>query len=332
MKSTTTNLIDILRYVRKHDSKGEAKFINDYLLPKINGLGYSPEMDMAGNIWVETAPKEQSPFLFVSHIDTCHQRDDGTLTTVIENNIAKLSSNDVNHGCLGADDGVGIYCNLKMMEAGVAGTYLFTRGEEKGGIGAGHIAKKETHRLEGFLMSVEVDRQGTDEIIISQCYGECASEDYANDLAKAIGMGHHASYMGVYTDVSEFAEVIPENVNISAGYENQHTVKENVNLLYVDQLVEKLIKVDWSSLRIVREPGDFGEQEVGWWNWQQGAGSSSTSLSDFDKLNSYVADNPERVAFFLESMGVEQWEIEQAWNNGYDESPFDEGDLAVGMY
>ena len=137
--------------------------------------------------------------------------------------------------------------------------------------------------------------------------------------------------MGVYTDVSEFAEVIPENVNIAAGYENQHTYKENVNLVYVETLVEKLIAVDWSKLSIKRTPGDFGlGEETGWWNWQQ-----SSSLSDFDRLNDYVQNNPERVAHFLEAMGVEEYEIEREWNKGEegfdDESPFCDHELAVGM-
>lgn len=331
------NLLDILVYTRKHGSSAEVRFIDTYLVPTLNELGYKPEMDGAGNLWVETAPKEQSPFLFVAHIDTCHQKDVGMINPIVENNIVRMNPADVSHGCLGADDGVGIYANLRMIEAGVKGTFLFTRGEEKGGIGATYISKSTPEKLEGFLMSVEVDRAGTDEIIISQCYGDCASEDYAADLGKALGMGHKASYMGVYTDVSEFADIIPENVNIAAGYESQHTVKETVNLTYVEALVDKLIAVDWSSLSIVRTPGDFGAgQDTGWWNWQQGADSNGY-MSDYDKLHTYVRNNPEKVAYYLEALGIEQYEVEQEWEKGYDgfnDSPFDDEDyeqLAVGM-
>ena len=58
------NLIDILVYKRAHESKTEAKFINEWLIPKINELGYKPTMDSVGNIWVETEDKTISSLCF----------------------------------------------------------------------------------------------------------------------------------------------------------------------------------------------------------------------------------------------------------------------------
>lgn len=312
------NLIDILVYTRRHGSKSEANFLNHYLIPMINELGYTPELDEVGNVWVETAPKEKAPFLFVAHIDTCHQKDEGMLTPVIRGNIVSMNPKDVRHGCLGADDGVGIYANLRMMEAGVDGTYLFTRGEEKGGIGASHIAHYTPDRLEGYVISIEVDRAGTNEIICSQSYGECASEEFSNKLGEAIGMGQKASHMGVYTDVSEFAHIIPENVNISAGYENQHTVKETVDLDYVERLINRLIIVDYASLPVVREAKDFGDDIYGY---------ERTYQANSDELLQYITLYPERVAHFLEVIGSDTYEIEAEWSDvSCDEQ------LAVGMF
>ena len=300
-------LIDILRYTRRHESVTEALFINTYLIPLINNLGYSPELDEVGNVWAIVEDKKTAPFLFVAHIDTCHQKE-GMIEPQVDGNIISLAKADVMHGCLGADDGVGIYANLRMMEAGVGGTYLFTRGEERGGIGAGHIATHTPEKLEGFTMSIEVDRAGTDEVICSQSYGECASETFCNELGLSIGMGHRASHNGVYTDVSEFASIIPENVNLSAGYERQHSVKETVNAAYVEELVERLIAVNYSSLTIKREPGDYGEPMASWWNHPDGS-----YMSEYDRLIAYVEDNPEKVANFLDSVGVEEYEIEREW-------------------
>lgn len=320
------SLLEILRYTRKHESVTEALFINSYLIPMIAELGYTPEMDGAGNIWATVEDKLTAPYLFVAHIDTCHQRE-GMIEPKVVGDIISLDKADVMHGCLGADDGVGIYANLRMMEAGVGGTYLFTRGEEKGGIGASYIAKSTPEKLEGFLMSIEVDRAGTDEIIASQSYGECASEDFCNELGEAIGLGQRASHMGVYTDVSEFADIIPENVNIAAGYEHQHTYKEIVDKAYVEKLVDRLIKVDYSSLHTKRTPGDYGEQMTGWWNYQQ----DSMYMSDYDRLIAYVEDNPDKVANFLDECGIDTYEIEREWDKVGD-SPFEEDDkLTVGM-
>ena len=324
-------LIDILRYTRRHESVTEALFINTYLIPTINNLGYSPELDEVGNIWVETGGKKDFPFLFVAHIDTCHQQEGMIEPEVVGGNTYKLAKADVMKGCLGADDGVGIYANLRMMEAGVQGTYLFTRGEEKGGIGATYIATHTPEKLQGFVMSIEVDRAGTEEIIASQSYGECASESFCNELGLAIGMGQTASHQGVYTDVSEFADVIPENVNIAAGYERQHTYKETVNFIYVESLVKRLIEVDYSLLKIKRTPGDYGSvQDTGWWNYKQGDYDyPDAPYTEYDRLIAYVTKYPERVANYIECCGIEEYEIDREWDRVVDSSN-DEG-LVAGM-
>lgn len=318
------NIIDILRYTRKHGSKTEAMFINNYLIPRINMMGYKPKMDEVGNLWVETSDKSSAPYLFVAHIDTCHQRE-GMINPVVEGSIVKMNPADVNHGCLGADDAVGIYANLRMMDAGVPGTYLFTRGEEKGGIGASYIGKQTPSKLEGFKLCVEVDRAGTDEVIVSQSYGDCASIEFAAELGDAIGMGHKPSSLGVYTDCSEFADVIPECVNLGAGYENQHTVKETVNLAYVEKLINRLIAVDWSSLNIYREPGDYGDADASWW---QDPRTSNYYTNDIDEMEDYVASNPIKVAHYLAAIGVDVYEIEHEYDSldGYD------SDLGVGLW
>ena len=327
-------LIDILRYTRKHESVTEALFINTYLIPTIGDLGYVAELDGAGNIWVEAGSKKDFPFLFVAHIDTCHQKEGMIEPEVVGGNTYKLAAADVGKGCLGADDGVGIHCNLRMLEAGVQGTYLFTRGEEKGGIGAMWIAANAQEKLQGFIMSIEVDRAGTDEIIASQSYGECASESFCNELGLAIGMGQTASHQGVYTDVSEFANIIPENVNIAAGYERQHTYKETVNFVYVESLVKRLIEVDYSLLKIKRTPGDYGDvvNQTGWWNYKQGDYDYDYNETDYDRLIAYATKYPERVANYLECCGIEEYEMDREWDRVLDVGPADNDEtLLVGM-
>ena len=303
------NLLDILVYRRPHGSPSEAAFINDLLLPAIIDLGYVPELDECGNVWVETASKAAAPYLFVAHIDTCH-RQTGMLKPIIRGSIVSVHEKDKDSGCLGADDAVGMYSNYMMMKAGVKGTYLFTRGEERGGIGASYIARETPEKLEGFLMSVEVDRAGKEEIIVSQASGDCASEDFAIALGKAIGMGHEPSDLGVYTDVDEFGGIIPENVNIAAGYYNQHTLNETVDLDYVNALIAKLIRIDWSSMPIKREAGDFGD--LGGVGMYSGYGPAGYQTQDNynDHLLDFITDNPVLVADYLDHLGVEVYEME----------------------
>lgn len=324
-------LLDILRYSRGHGSKTEAKFINEWLIPELNKLGCNVDMDSVGNLWVETGT---DPVLFVAHIDTCHRAEGMLRPLVSSDNKVTVNPKDVKNGatCLGADDAVGIYCNLKLIEAGVSGTYLFTRGEEKGGIGASVAA--EDPRLDNFIMSVEVDRAGTNEIIVEQGGMISASKSFAKALASQLNMGHTPSDLGVYTDNYEFTTTIPENVNIAAGYERQHTVKEVLDLEYVDELVKKLVKVDWMSLPIERNPVlDIYPK------YQYNSGNSP---SNYWTLLQYCQDNPELVANYLESIGVDIYEIEEeaeatwekqerdAWED-YDEKYY-ESQLRSGMY
>lgn len=313
------NLLTILKFRRNHGSNTEKQFINGYLLPMIESFSYKPHMDEIGNIWVEVS---NDPFLFVAHIDTCH-RGEGMNDPIVDGDWVSVNPKDLDGACLGADDGVGIYCNLKMIEAGIGGTYLFTRGEEKGGIGASFIAEETPHKLQGFNLCVEVDRAGEDEIIVSQGVGDCASEQFAKQLASQLSMGHKPSDLGVYTDNAEFAGIIPECVNIAAGYYSQHTLKERVNLRYVDKLLEKLLKVDWSSLIIKREAGEFGDLY------------GPYVSNDYWDLRDYVIKYPERAAHFLDAIGVEIIEIESEWTK-LDEDDYGYTDdnymLAAGMY
>ena len=323
------SLLSILNYRRAHNSTTEALFINEYLLPIINAMGHSPAMDYEGNIWVKTEEKELAPYLFCAHIDTCHNTEGMQTPLVKADGMVAVHPADFAGGCLGADDGVGIYASLRMMKAGVKGTYLFTRGEERGGIGASYIAHHTPYKLEGFKMCIQVDRADTAEVIISQSYGDCASVEFGQQLSDMLGMGHSPSTEGVYTDNAEFGDIIPESVNIAAGYCHQHTNRETVNTIYVEALINKLIDIDWSELAIVREPGDYGDWMGCGGNYSGWGGHMSSQDSKYEMLLEYITQHPCRVANYLEAIGVERYEIEKEWAYDQDE---EEEKLASGMY
>jgi hypothetical protein len=309
-------------------------------------MGHTSEVDGAGNIWVKVGSPREFPFLFVAHVDTCHKMEGDVKTmayTIGQDEFVGLANKEM--GCLGADDGVGVYVNLRMMDAGVKGTYLFTRGEEKGLIGADYIADKMTDRLSQYLLSVEVDRQGTTEIITEQCTGMGASYKFARALSDQLGMGHKPSTLGMYTDNSVFNGYIPENVNIAAGYDRQHTPKERVNVSYVERLVECMLRVDWSALPVKRDTWDYGEvyhmnderyYSEGYLSHGQqpsthlsGLGTYGTALhhgqegfrdKEVDKqlLEEYTWMHGDRVSHYLYSMGITASEINIYWESSND--------------
>lgn len=191
----------------------------------------------------------------------------------VNDGIAQLDlahKNNIDVGCLGADDGAGLAVMLRLMSKGVIGGYCFTTGEECGGVGAAEVLQGATSFLKQYKQSVEVDRRGTREIIYSQGSGDCASIAFTQWLCDTLGMGHKPSPNGTYTDVATFAEVIPENVNVASGYTNAHTPNEQVDLVYLDNLATALgnISVElWEQSPRERVAGDFGSNNASFGDW-----------------------------------------------------------------
>ena len=324
----TVDITSILQFSRRHGSTGESLFQN-WLHDKVVELGYKPAYDGIGNMWVELASPKEYPFLFVSHVDTVHGQD-GTVKlmhyTVAGQSMIGLANKDM--GCLGADDGCGVYANLKMMEAGIKGTYLFTRGEEGGAIGAEYAIAHKADVLKQFQLCIEVDREGTAEIITENCTGKGASTEFATALADQLMMGHVPSKHGIFTDIAFFNELIPECVNISAGYDRQHTSKERLNITYLEKLVKALVKVDWKALPIKRDTEDVGDvytypphmqnhMMTPYGEEWEGYNVNKSKFSlDFEAMEEYAWVNPQRIASYLTAMGVTVAEVESHWNEG----------------
>lgn len=322
---------DILSFNRRHSSFEESQFIQ-LLLAKLGEHekeydDVTVEIDGCGNIWVEQGSKEEYPYLFVAHIDTVHKEGMQVKYSLHPDNKFRLSTPDA--GCLGADDAVGLFCNLAMLKAGVQGTYLFTRGEESGLIGASYITEQTPKKLEGFKLCVEVDRRGCHDIIVEQCTGKCASEEFAEALAISLDMKHVVSYNGIFTDNSVFNAYIPECVNIAAGYDKEHSIHESVDIGYVMVLVTRLINTDWSSLPIKRDVKDVEGALNPWDSYNTGswldyygapndyldAGYGETVFSS-KGAEEFTISYPEKVAMYLYMNGVSPADIQESWMFG----------------
>lgn len=297
-KLSASNIaVSVMSFRRQYASAGIAKFTSTYFEPVLKEIkamlernGYTVAMVEVGigaglkNYLIDVSKGgETSPVLYVAHYDTV-DRDNafartryGTKLTqldtdtqdrlyksvIVEDNIASLDMlSVVNTGaaCLGADDGAGLAVMLNLLQRGVLGGYCFTTGEECGGIGAQEVIRDKRGKafLKQYKISIEIDRRGKDEIVYEQSAGECASVEFTQWLCDELKMGHKPSAFGSYTDVSDFAEFICENVNISAGYIGAHTTNEQVCLDYLDRLAESLSKVNWDITKVKRKENDYG--------------------------------------------------------------------------
>lgn len=261
-------LAKILGTRRAHTSTGDNNF-RLWLAAQIRAMGYTPEILVEGNIYVTTEPKATT--LFSCHVDTCHSMSESNSANVqplafdpVMGHVY-LSDKD-NCGCLGADDGAGVYVMLKMLEAKVRGHYVFHTGEERGGVGSrALIAKRDQYKKWFDLLETVVafDRgvhQGTNpEIIHTQGGTRCASDEYASALAKALNatefdLPYVISGKGSFTDSKLYAPYVAECVNVGVFYAQQHGPTEYLDVYSLDKLVEAVKTVPWESLPIKREP------------------------------------------------------------------------------
>ena len=230
-------------------------------------------VDGAGNLHID-ARGAGSRTLFIAHVDTVH-KDTGV------NLIKKTQTHWYANGApLGADDGAGCAMLMHLIHSGVKGYYIFSQGEECGGIGAKFIASNYIDLLKQFDRAIAFDRRGIDSVISHQGMGRCASDTFCQALASALNE-HNDNLMyspddtGVYTDTAEFTDDIPECTNISVGYYNEHGDRENLDIVHFAALAIAVAKLDWENLPTDRDPTvpeykDYGygkhNYNTAWWS------------------------------------------------------------------
>ena len=272
---------------RPHLGKGVAMF-TDWLEAHVpTHLQDHITYDAVGNLHVDARVDTTNRTLFVAHVDTVH-RDEGA------NKIRKTAGKWYADGAaLGADDGAGVAILMHMLCAGVPAYYVFTQGEECGGIGAKHMSK-DTALLSQFDRAIAFDRRGIDSVITHQGYGRCCSDEFAQALADELSSGNVLMYLGddtgVYTDTAEFVDVIPECTNISVGYMHEHSDKEELNIHHFVALADAVLTLPWDSLPTTRDPAvldskwDWPEYDTpsGAWtkNWWKDYGKAAPAVDD----------------------------------------------------
>lgn len=238
---------------RPHGSQTNVKFtawLREQLPLDLNKAAF---YDGAGNLHVDNRSQASHKTLFVAHVDTVHRAEG-------KNKIRKTKTHWHAKGdVLGADDGAGVALLFHLIHNNVRGYYIFTQGEERGGVGARYLAEKMPDLLREFDRAIAFDRRGIDSVITHQGWGRCCSDTFGSALADALMNGHDALMMlnddtGVYTDTAEFIDIIPECTNISVGYAREHTQEESLNLVYYNQLAAAVLTVDWDALPVERDP------------------------------------------------------------------------------
>jgi len=241
-------------------------------------------VDGAGNLHIDNRIAG-SKTLFIAHVDTVHKE-------VGANKIRKTATHWYADGApLGADDGAGVAMLMHLIHADVKGYYIFSQGEECGGIGAKHIATHHTDLLAQFDRAIAFDRRGIDSVISHQGMGRCASDVFCEALANDLNafddtLMYSPDDTGVYTDTAEFTDIIPECTNISVGYYNEHGDQEKLDIVHFEALSNAVLKVMWDSLPTDRDPTvpEYKEYKynTGWWSNYGVYGDATTHNKQVD--------------------------------------------------
>jgi hypothetical protein len=290
LKYNGNDLAEMLTYKRSKDSSGEKAFIRRYIdnIPGIKKDGFGNRYKKIG----------KSDTCFACHTDTVHggyrYRDepDGSRQEVYIKKGWAFTDRD---SILGADDGTGCFICLNMIYARVPGLYIFHREEESGGGGSRYIAA--TNKLMGYKKVISLDRKGYCDVITHQGMSETCSQEFAKALARQLGGCFKPCSGGVFTDSANYVWIVPECTNLSIGYFNGHTTDEVQDLRFAERLAQKMIRVKWSSLPVVREIkpkpepvkkgkshpyGSYGYKPADYWGY-----SDPWGRDDDDKYRGY---------------------------------------------
>jgi hypothetical protein len=250
----------ILSTRRAHGSVGDTNF-RMWLQNTIKELGVPFDVGPVGNIVATAKSEVASKTLFSCHIDTCHSKAESngqSQKLMYDSVMGHLYLDPISKaGCLGADDGAGIYIMLKMLANNIPGTYVFHTGEECGGIGANAMLEQRTPWLKQFDRAIAFDRPNNNEVIITQGGRECASIEAGEDLVAMLnecGLDFKTSTRGVFTDTKVYAGVIPECFNLGVGYYSQHNPKETLDVAHLEALLNACLVINWENLLTVRKP------------------------------------------------------------------------------
>jgi len=231
----------LLSTKRPNYSKGIQGVINHII--NLASAGSLVKTDKLGSLWIDTR-FDKSRTMFAAHLDTVEKKGvEGKIP--IEITPSGIVRSVEHNAVMGVDDGGGVAMIVSFLLAGIPALYLFTQGEECGGLPAKFAVNDPwIHDLD---RCIAFDRKGTKDIVADQARGILASRTFVEDLASRIGMGHSWA-IGSYTDSSEFFNQIKEIVNISIGYEANHTAWETLDYNYFKALRKVCLTLDWETL------------------------------------------------------------------------------------
>lgn len=136
---------------------------------------------------------------------------------------------------LGADDRAGIFAILQIIRTGLRPSIILTTDEEIGATGAKALGEKPCP-IEGLKYMIQLDRRGTNDCVFYSCYNT-----QFIDYVEKFGF---VERWGTFSDISVLMPAWKIcGVNLSIGYEDEHSVSEVLFIKPMFDTINKVIKM-----------------------------------------------------------------------------------------
>lgn len=136
---------------------------------------------------------------------------------------------------LGADDRAGVFAIIQILKQGFRPHIIFTTDEEKGCLGAEALAKSDCPFKE-LKYIIELDRRGTNDCV----FYDCDNKEFV-DFVENYGF---IEQWGSFSDISELCPLWQiAGVNLSVGYNNEHSEIETLHVSALNATIEKVKKM-----------------------------------------------------------------------------------------
>jgi hypothetical protein len=168
--------------------------------------------------------KGSIPVLLVAHLDTVHRK---TVKTICYSPNGKIIMSPEG---IGGDDRAGVFMIQQIIKEHRCHV-LFCEDEERGGIGASRFIESKIKPEVNYI--VELDRRGSNDAV----FYDCDNQDFTR-FVKGFGF---VEDFGSFSDISIIAPKLGiAAVNISAGYYNEHTLHEHVDMEAVENNIKRV--------------------------------------------------------------------------------------------
>jgi hypothetical protein len=216
------------------------------LVSELRNLGYSTKPS-DGYIYA----KGKVPVMLVAHMDTVHK------TPVRKICKSDCGSIYMSPEGIGGDDRSGVWMILQIVKT-LKCHVLFCEDEESGTVGARAFVKSRKKPKVNYI--VEIDRRGSNDAVFYDCDNP--------EFTKFVTDFGFVESFGSFSDISVIAPALGiAAVNISAGYWNEHSLHESVDMSVMIRNVDLISKmVATSSKKFVYIEGTFSYSV---WNTSQ---------------------------------------------------------------